>query len=208
MAYYLIDYENVHASGMNGFSGLTTGDKVVIFYSDNSDSLTFGLHKKLMNALCKVEYHKVETGTKNALDFQLSSYLGYVIKENENKSDNKFFIVTKDNGFSVLCTYWKKKNISVEIISSLAGSKNPVTVVVPKVVAKTASPAESPDEMEKTVSKIITNKPDIDFVVSTVKKSKTRNEISNKLNSHFKDGTKVHEIFTALKPFIKNMPGQ
>ncbi|MDE6425245.1 MAG: hypothetical protein K2K89_03785 [Ruminococcus sp.] len=208
MAYYLIDYENVHVSGMNGFSGLTAADNVVIFYSDNSDSLTFGLHKKLMNALCQVEYHKVETGTKNALDFQLSAYLGYVIKENESKSDNKFFIVTKDNGFSVLCTYWKKKNISVEIISSLAGNKNPVTVVVPKAVEKTAQSAESQDELKKAVSKVINNKADIDFVVSTVKKSRTRSAISNQFNQHFKDGKKVHEIFTVLKPFIKNMPGQ
>ena len=195
MTYYLIDYENVHVSGMNGFSGLTADDKVVIFYSDNSDSLTFELHQQLMSASCKVEYHKAETGTKNALDFQLSSYLGYVVKENESIPDNKFFIVTKDNGFSVLCTYWKRKNISVEIINSLVGGKNTVNV-------------SSSDILEKTVSAVITDKPDIDFVVSTVRESNTRNEISNKLNKHFKDGGKASEIYTVLKPFIKNMQGQ
>lgn len=208
MTYYLIDYENVHVSGLNGLSSLKEDDKVVIFYSDNSDSLTFGLHKKLMNALCEVIYQKVETGTKNALDFQLSSYLGYIINENKNKPENKFFIVTKDNGFSVLVSYWKKKNISIEIINSISGNKNPVTVVVPKVVAKTAPPAENPEEIQKAVSGVISDKPDIDFVVSIIKKSKTRTAISNQLNQHFKDGAKVHEIYTAIKPFIKNMPGQ
>lgn len=202
MTYYLIDYENVHVSGMNGFSGLTADDKVVIFYSDNSDSLTFELHQQLMSSSCNVEYHKAETGSKNALDFQLSSYLGYIIKENESIPDNKFFIVTKDNGFSVLCTYWKKKNISVKIINSLACGINSVNATLSEIIVT------NPDELEKAVSAVITDKSDIDFIVSTVNESDTRNEISNKLNKYFRDGEKAHEIYTVLKPFIKNMPGQ
>lgn len=208
MTYYLIDYENVQVSGLNGLNSLMAEDKVVIFYSDNSESLTFGLHRRLMAASCEVIYQKVETGKKNALDFQLSSYLGYIIKENENETDNKFFIVTKDNGFSVLCTYWKRKKISVEIIDNLTGSKNSVMVVVPKAVEKTAQSVESPDELKKAVSSIITNKAEIAFVVSTVKKSRTKHSVSNQLNKHFKDGKKVHKIYTAIKPFIENMPGQ
>lgn len=206
MAYYLIDYENVHVAGLNGIGSLTEDDKVVIFYSDNSDSLTFGLHRRLMTASCEIIYQKVETGTKNALDFQLSSYLGYII--NENEKEIKYFIVTKDNGFSVLVTYWQKKKICMEIISDVAGNKNPVAVVVPKVVEKKAPSNESQDELKKAVSQVVNSKADIDFVISTVKQCKTRNAISNKFNSHFKNGKKTHKIFTAIKPFIKNMPGR
>lgn len=202
MTYYLIDYENVQVSGLNGLNSLMAEDKVVIFYSDNSESLTFELHQQLMSTLCMVEYHKVETGTKNALDFQLSSYLGYVIKESENNPDNRFFIVTKDNGFSVLCTYWKNKNIPVEIVINLTGEKNSISLAVPEVMV------ENPDKLKKAVSSIITNKSEIDFVVSTVKKSRTKHSVSNQLNKHFKDGKKVHKIYTAIKPFIENMPGQ
>ncbi|MDE6833372.1 MAG: hypothetical protein K2J39_03855 [Ruminococcus sp.] len=202
MAYYLIDYENVRISGMNGFSNLTEDDKVIIFYSDNSDSLTFGLHYQLMTSSCQVEYHKVETGTKNALDFQLSSYLGYVIRENKSKSDSRFFIVSKDNGFSVLCTYWQNKDISVEIIMNLNGEKNPEPSEITESVMAT------PEEITEILSEIIWDNTDIDFVISSVMESHTRNEISNKLNSYFRDGTKVHEIFTSLKPFIKNLPGR
>ncbi|MDE6671774.1 MAG: hypothetical protein K2K16_06210 [Ruminococcus sp.] len=202
MAYYLIDYENVHVSGMDGFSNLTADDKIVIFYSDNSNSLTFEIHQQLMDALCKVEYHKAETGSKNALDFQLSSYLGYLIRASKKKSDNRFFIVSRDNGFSVLCTYWKNKNISVEMVVNLNGDKNAESP------EKTEFIIENFNEIEKVVSLVVSEKPEIDLVVSAVRESNTRTELSRKLVSYFRDGTKVHEIFTALKPFIKNMPGQ
>ena len=47
-------------------------------------------------------------GTKNALDFQLSSYLGYIIRENEDKPYN-YYIVSKDKGFECIINFWKKK---------------------------------------------------------------------------------------------------
>lgn len=47
MAYYLIDFENVKSRGMEGVELLTEEDTVCIFYSDNADSMTFDLHRKL-----------------------------------------------------------------------------------------------------------------------------------------------------------------
>ena len=41
MNYYLIDFENVHADGFKVLKGLTEGDTVIIFYSDNSKNITF-----------------------------------------------------------------------------------------------------------------------------------------------------------------------
>ena len=47
MAYYLIDFENVKSRGMEGVELLAKEDTVCIFYSDNADSMTFDLHRKL-----------------------------------------------------------------------------------------------------------------------------------------------------------------
>ena len=47
MAYYLIDFENVKSRGMEGVELLAEEDTVCIFYSDNADSMTFDLHRKL-----------------------------------------------------------------------------------------------------------------------------------------------------------------
>ena len=76
MSYYLIDFENVKSRGMEGVELLTEEDTVCIFYSDNADSMTFDLHRKLNETKAHIIYHKVAVGTKNALDFQLAKYLG------------------------------------------------------------------------------------------------------------------------------------
>ena len=47
MNYFLVDYENVRVSGLDGLAKLTENDVVIIFYSVNADSLTFGLHRRI-----------------------------------------------------------------------------------------------------------------------------------------------------------------
>lgn len=127
MAYYLIDFENVKSRGMEGVELLTEEDTVCIFYSDNADSMTFDLHRKLNETKANIIYHKVAVGTKNALDFQLATYLGYLIcgQQNEGIHPN-YFIVTKDNGFTSLMVYWKAQGVPVRIIRNLLWEKNSV----------------------------------------------------------------------------------
>ena len=126
MAYYLIDFENVKSRGMEGVELLTEEDTVCIFYSDNADSMTFDLHRKLNETKANIIYHKVAVGTKNALDFQLATYLGYLIcgQQSEGIHPN-YFIVTKDNGFTSLMVYWKAQGVPVRIIRNLLWGKNP-----------------------------------------------------------------------------------
>ena len=127
MAYYLIDFENVKSRGMEGVELLTEEDTVCIFYSDNADSMTFDLHRKLNETKANIIYHKVAVGTKNALDFQLATYLGYLICEQQREGIHpNYFIVTKDNGFTSLMVYWKAQEVPVRIIRNLLWGKNPV----------------------------------------------------------------------------------
>lgn len=127
MTYYLIDFENVKSRGMEGVELLTEEDTVCIFYSDNADSMTFDLHRKLNETKANIIYHKVAVGTKNALDFQLATYLGYLICEQQREGIHpNYFIVTKDNGFTSLMVYWKAQGVPVRIIRNLLWGKNPV----------------------------------------------------------------------------------
>ena len=127
MAYYLIDFENVKSRGMEGVELLTEEDTVCIFYSDNADSMTFDLHRKLNETKANIIYHKVAVGTKNALDFQLATYLGYLVCEQQREGIHPtYFIVTKDNGFTSLMVYWKAQGVPVRIIRNLLWGKNPV----------------------------------------------------------------------------------
>lgn len=123
MKYYLVDYENTNVNGLNGITNLSDTDVVCIFYSENAQNISFGLHRRLNESKAKKIYQKVEVGTKNALDFQLSSYLGYIIKENsENQYD--YYIVAKDDGYKALSLYWKRKKINVSIIEDISNKNN------------------------------------------------------------------------------------
>jgi len=85
MATYLIDYENVYIEGLTGLEYLTKRDEVVIFYTQNRCGLTFELHQRLISCDAKLRLMEVtalstrKNTVKNALDLQLSMYIGYLI---------------------------------------------------------------------------------------------------------------------------------
>lgn len=158
MAYYLIDFENVKSRGMEGVELLTEEDTVCIFYSDNADSMTFDLHRKLNETKAKIIYHKVAVGTKNALDFQLATYLGYLICEQQKEDIHPdYFIVTKDNGFTSLLVYWKAQGVPVRIVRNLLWGKNPtaeqstLTEEVPEELPEETEQEQEPEETVVTV---------------------------------------------------------
>ncbi len=105
MATYLIDYENVKSEGIKGVAQLGEDDRVVIFYSHNADTITFEAMDMIFNSKAQITKYKILCGGKNALDFQLSTYLGYLIHE---AKDSYFYIISKDNGFKHVVDFWKR----------------------------------------------------------------------------------------------------
>ena len=135
MAYYLIDFENVKSRGMEGVELLAEEDTVCIFYSDNADSMTFDLHRKLNETKAQIIYHKVAVGTKNALDFQLATYLGYLICEQQREGIHPdYFIVTKDKG------------VPVRITRNLLWGKNPTAEQNPAAEENAMEVTESTEQ--------------------------------------------------------------
>ena len=118
MACFLIDYENNDANMLEGISllGLKRNDEIVLFYSENASHLTMDLHTALESCQAKKLYIKAENGKKNALDFQLVSYLGSCINECPKK---KYYIVSKDGGFNCVCKFWAKRKVDVKLIDKL-----------------------------------------------------------------------------------------
>lgn len=76
--------------------------------------------KRLIETKATVEYHDVNLGTKNTLDFQLSSHLGYLIGICPEPQNEHFYIVSKDNRFQVLQQYWHHIKTSVSIIPQIS----------------------------------------------------------------------------------------
>ncbi|MCL2072230.1 MAG: PIN domain-containing protein [Oscillospiraceae bacterium] len=118
MRIFLVDYENVHCDGIAGVDTLAETDEVVIFYSENANTITFEMMHKLMFSRAKLSYYKVRRGGRNALDFQMSSYLGYLINAcavSENgMAKVEFFLISKDAGFDFVIDFWESGNINVK----------------------------------------------------------------------------------------------
>ena len=104
---YLIDYENVGDSAVIGVRDLIPGERVVIFFSKNAKALTFELWNEMVECKGIKETKMVEQPGKNALDFQLSSYLGYCICKYPHFEN--FVIISKDAGFQTLLDFWGKE---------------------------------------------------------------------------------------------------
>lgn len=192
MAYYLIDYENVRIHGLDGLSGLTEKDRVCIFYSENADSLTFDLHFILNEAKAEISYEKVEVGTKNALDFQLSSYLGYLISQNIEDKLAEYFIVTADSGFSVLVNYWNRKNVAVKTVMDCTGRDE--NVQKEQILAEVESRIE-----DQSVAPLVAN---------IIKQCRSRQEVHNALIAELKDNPKASEIYRAVRPLLADKRGR
>lgn len=116
MAVYMIDYENVKTGGLNGISRLTDADRVIIFYSENANRLTFDLHQRLMASTAKIEYREVTVGGHNALDFQLVTYLGFLIAQDPN---GQYLIISNDRGFEYVVNFWRRDGLSIGLLPYL-----------------------------------------------------------------------------------------
>lgn len=101
---FLIDFENVKSAGLKGIEYLTDNDDVYIFYSDYANSITFDIHHKMNKSNANIQFFKSTTSGKNALDFQLISYLGYLIAQRKYKN---YFVITDDRGFESAVKFWK-----------------------------------------------------------------------------------------------------
>ncbi len=193
MAIYLIDYENT--KNLIGINNLAAEDCVTIFYSSKANSLSFDVHKEILSSKAKIEYKFVNVGSQNALDFQLCSYLGYIIKQNEN-TECKIYIVSKDKGFAFVSSFWKnEKSIDIQILCDLTGKES-------NIVTEDSKPNCDIESLLKQ-STIQLSESEIKEIVTMVKKYKTTQTINGNLNKLFKDSTKAGTILKLIKPFIK-----
>ena len=198
MNYFLIDYENVNVSGFDGIASLTDNDALIIFYSNNANTLTFGLHMQLNETRANLQYQKVDSGKKNSLDFQLCSYLGYLIcdtmcKPGEN-SKNFYYIVSNDLGYVPLTDYWKKRGIEVLVVKNLTKTPSQTSAVV------VFSPP-SKDELERALATVLKNQQDISEAAKIVRSAKTKTDANNSLIKKFGMQT-GSEVYRAVKNFM------
>ena len=70
---------------------------------------------KLLQQRRTLQFEECYEG-QNALDFQLISYLGYLIGKDEDKT-SEFIVMSNDTGFDPAVRYWKQKGFLVNRIN-------------------------------------------------------------------------------------------
>ena len=192
MSYYLVDFENVKKDGLDGIHKLGKEDKVCIFYSKNADSITFDQHRRITESQATIEFCKVDVGSKNALDFQLATQLGYLIA---NQAANMYYIVSKDKGFEILSGYWKSRGVSVTLIADITGRSHDHETQE----LREKRQAVIKEDEEVTVEEIL----------KIVQQYKTKQGIMNALMKKYPsaDNKKSSKIYKTIKPLLSDKKG-
>lgn len=210
MIIYLVDYENVGVSGLNGLSKLDSNAKLVIFYSDNADKLTFGLHKRLCESNAAIEYMRADVSIgKNALDFQLALYAGICLKEFQN---SYIYIVSKDKGYDCLQKIANKYNSKLERVDDLTNYsklfRDPSTNLIETL---TDNGETSLEKLSKVIFDYISELDLCGFdamelsmnIASIYNTYKSKTSINSNIQKLVKNNVLHQNICKAIKPLLK-----
>ena len=99
--YYLVDFENVHDTGLRGIDELSYEDCVFIFYTAYANRVGLDMLEGIQAGLRVI---KTPTGDQS-LDRHLISYLGYLLGQ-ESNPETRYQIISKDNGYRSIVTFW------------------------------------------------------------------------------------------------------
>lgn len=123
--HFLVDSENVNDNWLMLFDMADENDEIVVFYTKKSPHMSYMSVIRLMeNNSINVRFEECYEGT-NALDFQLVSYMGYLMGRagsfSENKCDaasaescaDEYIIMSNDTGYDPAVRFWKDKGFAV-----------------------------------------------------------------------------------------------
>jgi hypothetical protein len=194
-SYYLVDFENVRSKEILSLENINKGDVLIVFYSDNSgEQVSFDLLEHISVNKAHIKTFKTFVGTSNALDFQLSSYLGYLIRENPY---SKFYIVSNDKGYDCLCVFWKNLGYDVERVSVESN------IVNTKTNTKKKKSTKKPEKVTvQEIKSYLSSKEDIEDILMMFNSSNSKQEFNIKLSKKYRDNKKSSEIYKKLKPLV------
>ena len=187
MAIYLIDFENVHSDGLKGIEQLAENDICYVFYSEHAGVLTFNIHKKIIESRAKIYYVEAQVGMKNALDFQLVSYLGYMIRENQEAS---YCVISNDRAFALVADFWKNKGVDVASAVSLAAAVR----------------LKENEKIASRLASLLSDKKEREFVAKCIEELSTKQGINNRIAKKY-GTTRAGEIYKLIKPLIADKKG-
>ncbi len=155
--------------------------------------ISLQLVQKLLDLRTRIECSFVAVGTKNALDFQLASHLGYLIGTNGNEN-TVYYIVSNDKGFDCICDFWRVKGISVERIYHMEPED--------ESIVQMGISADAEITMAE-IREVLDEKDMYEEVLGIFNQFKTKQAICNSMSKLYKDSKKASEVYKKLKPLLQ-----
>lgn len=106
---YMVDTENVSSSWRMMLADMTRNDVLYLFYTEHSPGIGYADFKEIIESEMKPELISCYPG-KNGLDFQLVSYLGYLLK---SAGKTEYIIISNDMGYDCVIHFWKEQGYKV-----------------------------------------------------------------------------------------------
>lgn len=107
---FFVDSENVGDSWLDLLDHLGDNDLILVFYTDRSPHMSYTNLIRLKHSTVDPEFIRCENGTENALDFQLTTYLGFLASKNPT---DHLIIISKDKGFDAVIHFWTERGYQV-----------------------------------------------------------------------------------------------
>lgn len=181
---YMIDSENVGTNFIKGIENLTRDDKVIYFKGNTVPRNEIEILRLLSESDAGLEIiERHEELSKNALDFQLCTYAGYII--GSLGLGDELYIVTNDKGYEASISFLKKlceDKVTIKRVSDLTkmqneeNERNELNAILcdfTKYVRKTAADAVKKSATKQQLHDYLQknlNKDDCDRVYQLIKK--------------------------------------
>ena len=118
---YLVDTENVGSAWKELLPQKNVKDVIILFYTEHSPGISYADLNLIREYPSSFDMILCYPG-KNGLDFQMVSYLGYLIK---TAPKTEYIIVSNDTGFDSVVKFWcgRKTQVSRRSKSELTAPK-------------------------------------------------------------------------------------
>ena len=213
MCYYLLDYENVFPRKLNNVQGFTKADKMVIFYSEKTYSVSRQFITDLINNDVDVEFIKANNGTKNDLDFQLSSYVGFLAACDELD----IRIVSNDHGYDGLVKFWNARGCHIKrngcnVTTLTNGQKKRDRILFSSAVKNGRIDKSLFTELDRQLKpeyeipiqflRLLEKYGDVDELMDLFTSSRSKTELNGKLMKTMHDGSMASLFTKVIEPLI------
>lgn len=140
---YLVDTENVHSTWKSLLPVLTKNDRMLLFYTANSPYISYADLKEILSYPDSFEMIECYTGS-NGLDFQLVSYMGYLLK---TAAKTEYVILSNDTGYDAAIKFWRdRERVVLRMTTAELTKLGHQTTSVPEPAPQPAAEQPNPQQ--------------------------------------------------------------